>query len=71
MQPRDPSIDWTGVQSDRSPIGPLDSDSFVLRLRLLSERAHSLTILRNAFVLQHFHGEQLSRNPQPASRPSR
>lgn len=71
MQPQDPNIDWTGVQSDRSPIGPLDSDSFVLRLRLLSERAHSLTILRNAFAQQQFHGEQLSRDSKPVSRPSR
>ncbi len=66
-----PDIDWTGVQSDRSPIAPLDSDSFVVRLRLLSERAHSLTILRYAFAEQQPHGEQLSRNPEPASRPSR
>ena len=72
MQPEDfPDIDWTGVQSDHSPIGPLDSDSFLVRLRLLSERAHSLTILRRAFAHQQPHGEQLSRNFEPASRRSR
>ena len=56
-------IDWTGVQPDQSPIAPLDRESFLVRLRLLSERAFSLAMLRNAFAQQHPHGEQLSRNP--------
>ncbi len=64
-------VDWTGVQPDRPPIGPLDEESFSLRLRLLSERARSLTTLRKAFAEQRSHGEQLSRDPEPASRPSR
>ena len=43
-----PDIDWTGVQPDQSPIEPLDERTFIIRLRLLSERATSMTILRNA-----------------------
>jgi len=38
-------IDWTGVGPDESPIEPLDSHTFVVRLRHLSERAESLTLL--------------------------
>ncbi len=45
-------IDWSGVEPDRSPIGPLDDQTFVVRLRRLSERAESLTILRKAFTEQ-------------------
>jgi hypothetical protein len=72
MQPRDDSnIDWTGVQPDQARIAPLDSNSFIVRLRLLSERAHGLTILRNALKEQQSHGEQLSRHPEPTPRPSR
>ena len=48
MQPPERSnVDWTGVQPDQSPIEPLDDKSFTVRLRLLSERARSLTIFRN------------------------
>jgi hypothetical protein len=65
------SIDWTGVQPDSSPIEPLNANSFLARLRRLSERAESLTTLRNAFAQQHFNGKQLSRNSEPASRRSR
>ena len=71
QQADQPSIDWTGVQPDRSPIDPLDEQSFTLRLRLLSDRARSLTTLREAFAEQRSHGEQLSRHSEPASRPSR
>jgi hypothetical protein len=64
-------IDWTGVQPDQSPIAPLDADTFVERLRFLSERANSLLILRNALSQQQHHGDQLPRNSQPASRQPR
>ena len=60
--PEDSNIDWTGVQPDQSPIAPSDDISFAIRLRLLSERARSITILRKAFTEQQPHGEQLSRN---------
>ena len=63
--------DWTGVGQDRSPIRPLDDATFELRLRLLSERAESLTRLRRAFTDQPSHGQQLPRDPEPASRPRR
>jgi hypothetical protein len=72
MQSSDhPEIDWTGVQPDQSPIEPLDDNSAAVRLRLLSERAKSLTVLRNAFVQQQSNGEQLSRSSEPTARPSR
>jgi hypothetical protein len=59
MQPlNDSTIDWTGIQPDQSPIGPLDANSFIVRLLLLSERAESLTVLRNAFRQQQSYGEQ-------------
>ena len=64
-------VDWTGVGPDRSPIEPLNDHTFAVRLRRLSERAQSLTILRGAFAEQHAHGEQLLRHPDPAPRPSR
>ena len=57
MHSADPNVDWSGVRPDSSPIGPLDPDSFVSRLRLPSERARSLTLLREAFRDQHAHGE--------------
>lgn len=63
-------VDWTGVAPDQSPIQPLDDHTFDLRLRLLSERAESLTRLRRAFTDQS-HGQQLPRDPAPASRPRR
>jgi len=50
QSPNHSDIDWTGVRPDQSEIGRLDDNSFVVRLRLLSERARSLTILRNAFM---------------------
>jgi len=65
-----PDIDWTGVKSDESPVAPLDANTFVLRLRLLGERANDLTILRAAFVEQNTRGEQLSRPSESALRPS-
>ena len=69
MQPtEDPNIDWTGVQPDRSRIAPLDGNSFIARLRLLSERANSLTILRNAFNQEQSDGKQLPRYSEPAPR---
>lgn len=69
MQPSNqPDIDWTGVQPDQSPIAPLDERTFKIRLRLLSERATSLMILRNAFKQQQAHGDQSSRNSEPLSR---
>jgi hypothetical protein len=46
-------IDWTGVEPDRSPVRPLDAQTFTERLTLLSERAESLTVLRKAFTEQH------------------
>jgi hypothetical protein len=63
-------IDWTGVQPDDSAIDPLDASSFLARLRLLAERAHSLTILRRAFAEQR-DGQQLPRHPQSTPRSSR
>lgn len=65
------TIDWTGVQPDRSPIRALDADTFATRLRLLAERAEGLTRLRQALHDQSPHGQQLPGNPEPASRPSR
>lgn len=64
-------IDWTGVEPDQSPVQPLDANTFAARLRLLSERAESLTTLRRAFTEQHPRGQQLPQRPQPAPRPSR
>lgn len=72
MQPSNqPEIDWTGVQPDHSPIAPLDERTFKVRLRLLSERATSMMILRNAFKQQQPHDDQLSRDSEPPSRQSR
>ena len=45
-------VDWTGVQPDHTPIPRLDDQTFAGRLRLLSERAESLTRLRTAFTDQ-------------------
>ena len=70
-KPADSDIDWTGVQPDQSPIAPLNADTFVERLRLLSERANSLLILRNALSQQQPHGDQLPRNSEPPSRQPR
>jgi hypothetical protein len=68
----EPDIDWTGLQPDRSRIAPLDAHSFVLRLQRLGERASSVTILRNAMRGDHPpDGQQLPRDPESASRPSR
>ena len=67
-KPADSDIDWTGVQPDQSPIAPLNADTFVERLRLLSERANNLLILRNAFSQQQPNGDQLYRNSEPPSR---
>jgi hypothetical protein len=64
-------IDWTGVAPDQSPVAPLDAHTFALRLRRLSERAASLTTLRQAFADQHPRGEQLPRDPESALRSSR
>ncbi len=55
--------DWTGVGPDRSPVKPLDAHTFAARLRLLTERAESLTVLRAAFSEQQPRGEQLPRRP--------
>ena len=71
QSPEGPAIDWTGVQPDRSPIAPLNEESFIVRLRLLSERAESLTILRKAFAEQSSHGEQLPRRTEAPARPPR
>jgi hypothetical protein len=49
------SVDWSGVQPDQSPIAPLDAESFLARIELLSQRARILTILRRAFVEQDAH----------------
>jgi len=64
-------VDWTGVQPDQTPIPPLDDQTFAGRLRLLSERAESLTRLRTAFTDQTRHGQQLPRDFEPTARPSR
>ncbi len=52
-------VDWSGVQPDESPIDPLDGRTFSVRLRLLSERAQSLTLLRKAFAEQQSHGKRI------------
>jgi hypothetical protein len=57
--PADAGVDWTGVRPDRSPIRPLDDETFSIRLRLLGERAESLTRLREAFTDQSARGQQL------------
>ena len=68
MQPPDDrGVDWTGVRPDDSPIAPLDSRSFVVRLRRLSERARDLTLLRRARTEQHTHEKRLSRDPERTS----
>ena len=64
-------VDWTGVQPDHTPIPPLDDQTFAGRLHLLSERAESLTRLRRAFTDQTRDGQQLPRDFEPTSRPSR
>jgi len=64
-------IDWTGVEPDQSPVAPLDGHTYVARLRLLSERAASLTTLRKAFAEQHPSGEYIPRRSEPPPRPSR
>lgn len=63
----DSKVEWTGVQPDLSPIEPLDDKTFPVRLRLLSDRAAGLSILRKTFAQQQPYGEQLPRNPEPAS----
>ena len=60
--PENRSVDWTGVRPDDSPIGPLDSRSFLVRLRMLSERVSDLTLLRQARTEQHTHEERLPRD---------
>ena len=69
--PKSDAVDWSGVRPDQSPIGPLDSRSFSVRLRMLSERARGLNLLRRAFTEQQSHGERFPRHPESASRPSR
>ncbi len=71
MQSSDDSqIDWSGIQPDRSPIAQLDADTFTSRLRMLSERALSLTILRRSFAEQQDDGQQLSGDSEPTARQS-
>lgn len=55
--PAETGTDWTGVGQDRSPIQPLNDATFDMRMRLLSERAESLTRLRRAFTDQPSHGQ--------------
>ena len=72
MQPlENRTADWTGVRPDDSPIEPLDSHSFLVRLRMLSERARDLTLLRSAWTEQQPHEERLPRYSERTSRPSR
>jgi hypothetical protein len=71
QSPQTQGVDWTGVLPDQSPIGPLDSQSFSVRLRMLSERARSLTVLRKAFTEQQSHGKRFPGDSESASRPSR
>jgi hypothetical protein len=54
-------IDWTGVEPDQSPVRPLDAHTFATRLRLLTDRVESLTILRKASTEQSSSGEHLLR----------
>jgi hypothetical protein len=67
----DEEIDWSGVRPYRSPIAPLDSVTFLERLRLLSDRADSVTILRKAFQQQNPHDNEVSRYPEPPARQPR
>ena len=72
MQPlENRTADWTGVRPDDSPIEPLNSRSFLVRLRMLSERARDLTLLRRARTEQQSHDKRLSRDPERTPRPSR
>lgn len=64
-------VDWIGFGPDHSPIAPLDAATFLARIELLSDRARSLTVLRQAFVEQHANGERLPRHPEPTPRRSR
>ena len=59
--PENHDVDWTGVRPDDSPIGPLNSQSFRMRLRMLSARARDLTLLRRAWPKQS-HDQRLSRD---------
>jgi hypothetical protein len=61
-------VDWTGVLPDLSALEPLDSRSFSVRLRRLSERARSLTLLRKAFTEQQSYGERFPRDSESTSR---
>lgn len=66
--PREPAderrIDWTGVQPDDSPIAPLDGRTFILRLRMLGERARDLTLLRRARNEQQPHDRRVHRDSE-------
>jgi hypothetical protein len=72
MRPLNESkIDWSGVKPDESPIAPLDAATFIERLQRLSDRAASLTILRQAFREQHSNDDQISRDSEPSTRQPR
>lgn len=66
--PREPAdergTDWTGVQPDDSPIAPLDGRTFILRLRMLGERARDLTLLRRARNEQQPHDRRVHRDSE-------
>jgi hypothetical protein len=65
---KQPSIDWTGVKPDSSPIPALNETTFIERLKRLSERATSIALLRSAFNQQNLHGDQLSSDPKQSPR---
>ena len=66
--PREPAdergTDWTGVQPDDSPIEPLDERTFILRLRMLGERARDLTLLRRARNERQPHDRRVHRDSE-------
>lgn len=69
MKPIDQDgVDWTGVGPNESRIEPLDGRTFSDRLRRLSDRAGSLTVLRRALYQQQPHGKRFRRDPD-AGRP--
>lgn len=63
------SIDWTGVAAPSERIAPLDADTFVSRLNLLSARANDIRALRRAFIEQQdkARDERLSGNPESST----
>jgi hypothetical protein len=46
---QEPEVDWTGVAPDTAPIEPLSAETFVTRLKSLTEAVAALDELKRAF----------------------